>query len=91
MECRHYGNKNPLGSWGVTLHKMKCLGGSYFSNALLLGLYPTRNAPQNWRKPGKQGGGHYENEMPSLLLDEKICFIRLPPNTLPKFLAGHYD
>jgi hypothetical protein len=23
-----------------------------------------------------------KNEMPSLLLDEKICFIRLPPDTL---------
>jgi len=38
----------------------KCLGSCYFSHALLLGLYPTRNAAQNWRKPGKQGGGHYE-------------------------------
>jgi hypothetical protein len=35
----------------------KCLGSSYFSNALLLGLYPTRNTTQNWRKPGKLGRG----------------------------------
>jgi hypothetical protein len=26
-----------------------------------------------------------KNEMPSLLLDEKICFIRLPPATLQNF------
>jgi hypothetical protein len=26
-----------------------------------------------------------KNEMPSLLLDEKICFIRLPPDTLQNF------
>jgi hypothetical protein len=31
---------------------------------------------QNWRKRGKQGGGHYEKR------NEKICFIRLPPDTL---------
>jgi len=26
-----------------------------------------------------------KNEMPSLLMDEKICFIRLLPNTLQNF------
>jgi hypothetical protein len=26
-----------------------------------------------------------KNEMPSLVLDEKICFIRLPPDTLQNF------
>jgi hypothetical protein len=26
-----------------------------------------------------------KNEMPSLILDEKICFIRLPANTLQNF------
>jgi len=32
-----------------------------------------------------------KNEMPSLLLDEKICFLKwLPPHTLQNFWAGHY-
>jgi hypothetical protein len=35
MDSGHYWNKNPLGS---------CLGSSYFSNALLLGRYPTHKA-----------------------------------------------
>jgi hypothetical protein len=36
-----------------------------------------------WRKLGKQGrGGFMKNEILSLLLDEKICFIRLPLDTL---------
>jgi len=30
-------------------------------------------------------GGAMKNEMPSLLLDEKKCSIRLPPNTLQIF------
>ncbi len=29
--------------------------------------------------------GIMKNEMPSLLLDEIICFMRLPPNTLQNF------
>jgi hypothetical protein len=34
----------------------------------------------------KQEGGIKKNEMPSLLLDEKICFLkRLPPDTLQNF------
>jgi hypothetical protein len=32
-----------------------------------------------------------KNVMPSLLLDEKIYFTRLPPDTLQKNLAGHWD
>jgi hypothetical protein len=27
-----------------------------------------------WRNKGETGGGIMKNEMPSLLLDEKICF-----------------
>jgi hypothetical protein len=39
-----------------------------------------------WRKRGETGGGGImKNEMPSLLLDEKICFIRLPPDTWQNF------
>jgi hypothetical protein len=30
-----------------------------------------------------------KNEMPTLLMDDKICFVRLVPNTL-QFLACHY-
>ncbi len=38
-----------------------------------------------WRNRGKTGGGIMKNKMPSLLLDEKICFIRLLPDTLQNF------
>ncbi len=31
-----------------------------------------------------------ENEMPSLLLDENICFIKVTSIYTAKFLAGHY-
>jgi hypothetical protein len=30
-------------------------------------------------------GGIMKNKMASVLLDEKICFIRLPPDTLQNF------
>jgi hypothetical protein len=33
----------------------------------------------------KQEGGIMKNKMPSLLLDEKKCFIRLPLDTLQNF------
>jgi hypothetical protein len=33
----------------------------------------------------KQEGDIMKNEMPSLLLDEKTCFIRLPPDKLQNF------
>jgi len=36
-------------------------------------------------KMSKKREGHDENEMHFLLLDEKICFIRLPPDTLQNF------
>jgi len=34
-----------------------------------------------WRNRGGREGGHYEKRN-ALLLDEKICFIKLPPHTL---------
>jgi hypothetical protein len=34
---------------------------------------------------GETGGAIMKNEMPSLLVDEKLCFIRLPPDTLQNF------
>jgi hypothetical protein len=33
----------------------------------------------------KQEGGIMKNEMPSVLLDEKICLIKLPTDTLQNF------
>jgi hypothetical protein len=30
----------------------------------------------------EEEGGIMKNEMPSLLLDEKICFLKLPPDIL---------
>jgi hypothetical protein len=39
-----------------------------------------------WRNPEETGrGAIMKKEMASLLLDEKICFIRLPPHTLQNF------
>jgi hypothetical protein len=37
-------------------------------------------------------GGLMKNDMPSLPLDERICFIRLPPGTLQNFwqVISHY-
>jgi hypothetical protein len=33
----------------------------------------------------EEGGGIMKNEMSSMLMDEKICFIRLPPDTPHNF------
>jgi len=39
-----------------------------------------------WRNRGATGGEHYEKRNALVLLDEKICFIRLPPeDTLQNF------
>jgi hypothetical protein len=37
---------------------------------------------QKCRNEANREGGFLKNEMPSMLLDEKICFIKLPQNTL---------
>jgi hypothetical protein len=37
------------------------------------------------KKRRNRRGGIMKNEMPSLLLDEKICFIRLSPDTWQNF------
>jgi hypothetical protein len=41
------------------------------------------------RQMGK--GAIVKNEMPSMFLDEKLCFIRLPPDNITNFWACHYD
>jgi hypothetical protein len=57
------------------------------ANAFDQGLYSTqklaRNSMENLRQNRK--GGIMKNEMPSLFLDEKICFIGSPPNTFQNF------
>jgi hypothetical protein len=46
------------------------------------GLWKTKWTPKNEENQANREGGIMKNEMPSQLLDEKICFIRLPPDTL---------
>jgi hypothetical protein len=47
---------------------------------------PRKDLPEiQWRKRGKTGEGHYEKRNALLLLDEKICFIRLPPDAWQNF------
>jgi hypothetical protein len=47
---------------------------------------------QNGQNEAKRERGIMKNEMPSPLLDEKICFIiyKVASRYTPKFLAGHY-
>ncbi len=79
MECGHYRNKTPsaLGelpytnAWGVLISVMPCSWG------FTLHEMP----PKIGENQANREGGIMKNEMPSLI-DEKICFIRLPPNTL---------
>jgi hypothetical protein len=49
------------------------------------GHYEKRNALPKMETMRQRRSGHYENKMPSLLPNKKICFIRLLPNTLNKF------
>jgi len=54
-------------------------------------LRKTKWPPQSGESEANREGRIMKNKMPSLLLDEKICFIRLPPGQVhcKKFLAGH--
>jgi hypothetical protein len=50
------------------------------------GHYEKRNAhPKNGENHANRERGIMKNEMSSVLLDEKICFIRLSPDTLQSF------
>jgi hypothetical protein len=49
------------------------------------GIMKNKMISQKCKKQSKQERGFTKNEMPSLLLNEKICFIKLPPNTLQNF------
>ncbi len=50
------------------------------------GDYEKRNAPpKNGESHANRERGILKNEMSSMLLDEKICFERLSPDTLQNF------
>jgi hypothetical protein len=49
------------------------------------GLLKTGCPPQNGENEANREWCIMKNEMPSLLLHEKTCFIRLPPDTLQNF------
>jgi hypothetical protein len=41
--------------------------------------------PKNGKNEANTEGNIMKNEMPSVFLDENLCFIRLPPNALEFF------